>query len=213
MYHFFIHPVILQKFIMYMYWKTEKMPWNVHLFINGWQIKKTCTIHFLKLIILLQKPVWYSKTQLFWMLAFVICCSSAVCHNRDYIFGPNFGLISIYEGVSESYWHHPEVNEPHTSVWNLIHKTSLKSHYAKLHIPLTFYWLFTKIVTWVHDTEIHNGKHISRNGLHTIIHLNILSTPGNVLCVIFIEVRPTKLISTKISDLRPIVSFWFVDCQ
>ena len=39
----------------------------------------------------------------------------------------------------------------------LIHKTSLKSHFAKLHIPpirLLIDCPQTKIVTWVHDTEI-----------------------------------------------------------
>ena len=30
----------------------------------------------------------------------------------------------------------------------------------------------TKIVTWVYDTEIHNDKSISRNWLHSIIHLH-----------------------------------------
>ena len=31
----------------------------------------------------------------------------------------------------------------------------------------------TKVVTWVYGTEIHNEKSVSRNGLHTIIHLNV----------------------------------------
>ena len=110
-----------------------------------------------------------------------------------------YHTIDIYEGVSNNSWHHPEVKEPHTSFWYLIHKTSLKDHYAKFY---TFLRLFidcphTKIVTWVHDTEIHNGKYISRNGLHTIIHPNIWAPPEMYFGYIFIEVRPTKLISTQ----------------
>ena len=33
------------------------------------------------------------------------------------------------------------MKEPETSFLYLIHKTSLKSYYAKLHIPPTFYWV------------------------------------------------------------------------
>ena len=49
----------------------------------------------------------------------------------------------IYEGVSTSFRNHPKVKEPDTSFLYLINKTSLKSYYAKLHIPPTFYWLST----------------------------------------------------------------------
>ena len=49
----------------------------------------------------------------------------------------------MYEGVSKSSWHHPDVKKPDSLFLYLIHKTSLKSYYAKLHIPPTFYWLST----------------------------------------------------------------------
>ena len=46
----------------------------------------------------------------------------------------------------------------------------------------TFIQLFidcpqTKIVTWVYDTEIIIKKTVSRNKLHTILHLNVLEPP------------------------------------
>ena len=44
-----------------------------------------------------------------------------------------------YEGVSKSFRNHPKVKEPETSILYSIHKSSLKSHYAKLHIPPTLY--------------------------------------------------------------------------
>ena len=52
-------------------------------------------------------------------------------------------ILSLYDGVSNSSWHHPELKEPHTSFWYLIHKVSPKSHYAKLQTPPTFYWQST----------------------------------------------------------------------
>ena len=42
-------------------------------------------------------------------------------------------------GVSTSFRNHPKVKEPETSFLYSIHKTSLKSHYAKLHIPPILY--------------------------------------------------------------------------
>ena len=47
-------------------------------------------------------------------------------------------------GYQKSSWHHLEIKEPETSFWyvqHVIHKTSLKSHYAKLHISPTLHWL------------------------------------------------------------------------
>ena len=49
----------------------------------------------------------------------------------------------MYEGVANSFRNHPKLKEPETSFIYLIHKTSLKSYYAKLHIPPTFDWLST----------------------------------------------------------------------
>ena len=54
----------------------------------------------------------------------------------------SYSLFNI-GGVSTSSWNHPEVNQPEISFLYLIHKTSLQSHYAKLHILPTFYWLST----------------------------------------------------------------------
>ena len=79
-------------------------------------------------------------------------------------------------GVSKSSWNHPEVMEvekPETSFWYVVHKTSLQSHCAKLHISPTIYWLSTDQNYMVYDTEIHNEKSVSRNELPTIIHLNV----------------------------------------
>ena len=76
----------------------------------------------------------------------------------------------------------------------LIHKTSLKSHQAAQ--SYTFLLLFidcphTKIVTWVHDTEIHNEKSYFKK--MTLQHNapKCLGTPGNVLWVNCIEGIPT----------------------
>ena len=44
-----------------------------------------------------------------------------------------------YERVSKRFRNHPKVKEPETSFLYSIHETSLKSHYAKIHIPPTFY--------------------------------------------------------------------------
>ena len=65
----------------------------------------------------------------------------------------------------------------------------------------------TKIVTSVYDAEIHNEKSIFNNKKdlhHTCNTPKYLSTPGNVLWVHFIEVRPIKLISTHNFDLETI---------
>ena len=48
-------------------------------------------------------------------------------------------LCAMYEGVSKSFRNHQKVKEPEMSFLYLIHKTSLKSHFAKLHIPPTLY--------------------------------------------------------------------------
>ena len=49
----------------------------------------------------------------------------------------------LYEGVSNSCRNHPKVKEPEMSFLYSIHKTSLKSHFAKLHILPNFYSLST----------------------------------------------------------------------
>ena len=59
------------------------------------------------------------------------------------VFTHEAGLYILYEGVSNSFRNHPKVKEPEISFLHFIHRTSLKSHYAKLHFCLTFYWLFT----------------------------------------------------------------------
>ena len=61
-------------------------------------------------------------------------------HNSRHVPCRGF-TINVRGGISS--WHHPEVKESDTSFWNLIHKTSPKSHYAKLQIPPTFYWQST----------------------------------------------------------------------
>ena len=58
---------------------------------------------------------------------------------------PHFGKKRkgvLYEGVSTSF-RNPKVKEQEIILLYLIHKTSLKSHYAKLHFCLTCYWLST----------------------------------------------------------------------
>ena len=45
---------------------------------------------------------------------------------------------TAYEGVSNSFKNHLKVKEPEISFLYWTNKTSLKSHYAKLHIPPTF---------------------------------------------------------------------------
>ena len=54
-----------------------------------------------------------------------------------------FHLMYMYEGVSKSFRNHPKVKESEMSFLYLIHKTSLTSHFAKLHIPPTFCSLST----------------------------------------------------------------------
>ena len=72
--------------------------------------------------------------------------SSIWCHCSFYyytrFYPPKTVIDTVIRGVSKSSWHHPEVKEPETSFWS-IHKTSLKSYYAKLHINPTCYWLST----------------------------------------------------------------------
>ena len=71
----------------------------------------------------------------------------------------------------------------------------------------TFFRLFidcpqTKIVTWVHDTNIHHwGVYFKKLTTHHNAH-TCVSTPGNVLWVHVIEVGPTKLISTQNVGLK-----------
>ena len=48
-------------------------------------------------------------------------------------------LTATYEGVSTSFRNHPNLKELEISFLFLIHETSLKSHYAKIHILPTFY--------------------------------------------------------------------------
>ena len=55
----------------------------------------------------------------------------------------------------------------------------------------------TKIVTWVYDTEIHNERSYFKKLTSYNNAPKCLNTPGNVLSVHFIEVRPTQLISTQ----------------
>ena len=45
----------------------------------------------------------------------------------------------IYEGVSKSVRNHPKVKAPDISFLHFIHRTSLKSHYTKLHFGPTMY--------------------------------------------------------------------------
>ena len=49
--------------------------------------------------------------------------------------------LYMYEGVSTSFRNHPKVKAPEISFLNFIHRTSLKSHYAKLYFcpTPTFY--------------------------------------------------------------------------
>ena len=90
----------------------------------------------------------------------------------DRIYLPGKLLFNtVYEGVSNNSWHHTEVKVPHTSIWYWIHKTSLKSHYAKLHIPPILYWLSTDQIcymgAWYWNPQ---WDVFLRNGLLTIIH-------------------------------------------
>ena len=74
------------------------------------------------------------------------------------MYAVQYRWFRLYEGVSKSFRNHPKVKEPEMSFLYLIHKTSLKSHF-----PTFIDCPQTKLVTWVHDTEIHTETSISRN--------------------------------------------------
>ena len=64
--------------------------------------------------------------------------SNFTIHHRHHVnTACNLNINHSYEGVSKSFRNHPKLKEPETSFSYSIHKTSLKSHYAKLHILLT----------------------------------------------------------------------------
>ena len=89
-----------------------------------------------------------SSKQLIWQRALcwlrrksIVLVLTPDCRKETYWFGNWRG--GIKRGVSNSSWNHPEVKEPENSFWYIVHKTSLQSPCAKLHISPTIYWLPT----------------------------------------------------------------------